>query len=632
MKETRKRFEAVIALLLVCVMTLSAAPAKSPNGRITVKQNGRQFVVLYDHRPVLTIANVGLEMKAVGATQGNENEQAHSFVGRSTARRIDIDYTMIGGKRLHCTNPCNEYRYTFRQPSGKEQMLVMRLANDGIAFRYEMEGLTDCQLAAERTTYTIPEGTPRWVQPWTDSYEDFFPLSFDSKPAPPARGRRSTNRWGYPALFDLSDHEHGATTYALISESNIESRQSASCLYNDGEAYRVVPDQNEAVISGSWHTPWRVVIMGSLADIVSSTLITDMAEPNQINDTSWIKPGVVSWVYWAYNHGSNDYNIIRKYVDMAATLHLPYVLIDAEWDEMRDGKTVEDAVAYARQRGVKPLIWYNSSVGWINGAPGPKFRLNKPEDREREFAWCERIGVAGVKIDFFSGDNEMNMQYCIDLLESAARHHLLVNFHGATIPRGWQRTWPNLVSTEGVYGAEWYNNVPTFTRKAASHNCMLPFTRNVIGPMDYTPCAFSDSQHPHITTHAHELALTVVFESTLQHLADRPESFLAQPSEVQQFLGELPTAWDETRLLAGFPGQYVAIARRSGDKWYVGILNGRNYEQTIDLNWSKIGRSKHGRCFADSGSSNNPWQISEITTLPSSIRLQPRGGMVFVVE
>ena len=360
-----------------------------------------------------------------------------------------------------------------------------------------------------------------------------------------------------------------------------------------------------------------------------------MAEPSKVNDTSWIKPGVVSWVYWAYNHGSNDYDIIKKYVDLAVAMHLPYVLIDAEWDEMKAGKTIEDAVAYARQQGVKPMIWYNSSVGWIDGAPGPKFRLNKPEDREREFAWCERIGVAGVKIDFFSGDNQMNMQYCQDLLECGARHHLLVNFHGATIPRGWQRTWPNLMSTEGVYGAEWYNNVPTFTSKAAAHNCMLPFTRNVIGPMDYTPCAFSDSQHPHITTHAHELALTVVFESALQHLGDRPESFLAQPMDVQQFLGQLPTAWDETRLLGGYPGQYVVMARRCGDVWYVGILNGRDEQQTIRtdaLKSLKTGKSCDVTCFADSGDSANPWYISHPDKLPLSVTLPARGGAVFVID
>ena len=421
----------------------------------------------------------------------------------------------------------------------------------------------------------------------------------------------------------------------LLTEANIERRQSAASLYNDGkpEDYRVCPDQNEVALDGDWHTPWRIAMIGSLADVVESTLVTDVSEPCKLTDTSWIQSGVVSWVYWAYNHGSNDYNIIKMYVDFAATLHLPYVLIDAEWDEMKDGKSVVDAVNYAKAKGVKPLIWYNSSVGWVNGAPGPKYRLNKPEDREKEFAWCEEIGVAGVKIDFFSGDNQMNMDYCIDLLECAARHHLLINFHGAPIPRGWQRTYPNLLSTEGVYGAEWYNNVPTFTKKAAAHNATLPFTRNVIGPMDYTPCAFSDSQHPHITSHAHELALTVLFESGLQHLADRPESFLAQPQEVQDFLSELPAAWDDTRLVTGAPGEYAVIARRKGNTWYVAGINGSDEPRTIALNTSFI---KTAKCnilsFADSGNSAAPWNISTLSSLPTSVACQPRGGFLYVIK
>jgi hypothetical protein len=421
--------------------------------------------------------------------------------------------------------------------------------------------------------------------------------------------------------------------FALITEANIERKQSASSLFNNGEIFSVKQDLNELELSGDWHTPWRVVIIGGLGDIVESTLVTDVSEPSRLNDTNWIKPGVVSWIYWANNHGSNDYSIIKKYVDMAVTLKLPYVLIDAEWDEMNKiesngGKTIEDAVAYANSKGVKPLIWYNSSVGWIDGAPGPKFRLNKPEDREKEFAWCEKIGVAGVKIDFFSGDNQANMDYCQDLLESAARHHLLVNFHGAPIPRGWQRTYPNLLSTEGVYGAEWYNNVPTFTKKAASHNATLPFTRNVIGPMDYTPCAFSDSQHPHITSKGHELALTVLFESGLQHLADRPESFLAQPQEVQAFLGELPSVWDETRFVSGYPGKSAVLARRSGNTWYVAGINGLDEAQKLTTDLSFIGKGK-AQLFADDA--NGEWKIST-TELPSEIDCQPRGGFVLVVK
>ena len=334
---------------------------------------------------------------------------------------------------------------------------------------------------------------------------------------------------------------------------------------------------------------------------------------------------------------------------MAVALRLPYVLIDAEWDEMdkvasNAGKTIEDAVAYATSNGVKPLIWYNSSVGWVNGAPGPKYRLNSPESREKEFAWCERLGIAGVKIDFFSGDNQANMDYCQDLLESAARHHLLVNFHGAPIPRGWQRTYPNMLSTEGVYGAEWYNNVATFTNKAACHNATLPFTRNVIGPMDYTPCAFSDSQHPHITTHCHELALTVLFESGLQHLADSPESFLSQPQEVQQFLGQLPSAWDETRYVSGYPGESVVLARRKGNKWYVAGINGTDYPKVLSVPLDFIkGKKLTATLFSDGEIqakkntatlqyTSQPWTISSVGKLPKDIPCKPSGGFVLLLS
>ena len=597
--------------VMLSAMQLQAGEVTSPNGKLTVTEKENLLVINYGQQSVLELT-VGMESAPTAS--------ALTFV-----RKVSADYTMLAGKRLHCVNEANEYR---------KGSLVLRLYNDGLAFRYEVSGLQDATLPKELTAYKIPEGTKRWIQQWTDAYEGFFPLTTSYKTLP-VRSFSGTfkspegwnNRWGYPALIEPCEG-----VFALISEANIQRRQSASCLYSDGEVYRVVPDQNELKVSGDWHSPWRVVIIGHLSDIVESTLVTDVSEPCQLKDTSWIKPGVVSWIYWAYNHGSNDYNIIKKYVDMAATLRLPYMLIDAEWDTMKDGKTVEDAVAYARSKGVKPMIWYNSSVGWVDGAPTPKYRLNKPEDREKEFAWCEKIGVAGVKIDFFSGDNQMNMDYCLDLLESAAKHHLLVNFHGATIPRGWQRTYPHLLSTEGVYGAEWYNNVPTFTKQAASHNATLPFTRNVIGPMDYTPCAFSDSQHPHITTNAHELALTVLYESGLQHLADKPESYYAQPKTVQDFFSTLPVAWDETRLLSGYPGQNVTIARRHGDTWYVAGINGTDELITISVPLSRVVSTYTSiQAFLDTADKVQPWDIRTMDSLPGMLTLQPRGGFVLMI-
>ena len=582
-------------LMMGLTMTVTAQRLTSPNGKLTVEVNNGQWIVGYQGQQVLT-------MKGAASLEPQKMLKA---------KKVKADYTMIAGKRSHCKNEANEYRVG---------QMTVRLYNDGLAYRYESP-------VKEQATYVIPEGTKRWMMQWTDGAENFYPLMTTYK----EKAQRSFSavskdadgncvRWSFPALVELKEG-----VFALLTEANIEKGQSASSMYNEGEVYRVVQDEGE----NKTHTPWRLVIIGTLGDVVESTLVTDVSEPCKLEDTSWIKPGVVSWVYWAYNHGSDDYNIIKKYTDMAATLKLPYVLIDAEWDRMKDGKTVEDAVAYAKSKGVKPMIWYNSSVGWIDGAPTPKFRLNKPEDREKEFAWCEKIGVAGVKIDFFSGENQKNMDYCIDLMESAARHHLLVNFHGATVPRGWQRTYPNLLSTEGVYGAEWYNNVGTFTNKAACHNVTLPYTRNVVGPMDYTPCAFSDSQHPHITSHAHELALTVLFESGLQHLADRPESFLAQPKAVQDFLGMLPAAWDETRFVSGYPGESCVLARRSGNTWYVAGINGTDSEKTLPVPLDFVKGKYTATMFADSGRKDEPWRIETIEKLPATVKCQPRGGFIF---
>ena len=614
----------IVSLLLIATALLSVScgskkeqVAVSPDGKITVYAEAGKYFVKYLDNDALTIAKIGYDSLSAKTEL-------------KFAQAVTADYTMLMGKRSHCTNQANEYTAALDNNTN----LIFRVYNNGIAFRYQFHDVAEPKtIPTELTSYEIKEGTRRWFMQWCESYEGFFTPDTTAKQKAVFSFSGTfvkdgwCCRWSYPALI-----QPASDVYVLLSESDVNADNSASCLWNDSgniEIFNVRPDKNETEITGSYLTPWRVAVIGNLADIVESTLITDVATDCKLDDVSWIEPGVVSWIYWAYNHGSNDYEIIKKYVDLAVSLKLPYMLIDAEWDEMKNGKTIEDAVKYAVDHNVKPLIWYSSSIGWIDGAPGPKFRLNKPEDREKEFAWLEKIGVAGVKIDFFSGDNQFNMNYCIDLLQSAAKHHLTVNFHGATLPRGWQRTYPNLLSTEAVYGAEWYNNGPTFTNKAAAHNATLPFTRNVVGSMDYTPCAFSDSQNPHITSNAHELALTVLYESGLQHIADRPESLLAQPKEVQDFFGQLPAAWNNTKFVGGYPADYVVIARECNGKWYITGINGTDNEREIAVNLDFIKDGKF-TMFADSGNADSPWAISNIdaNSLPKMVKMLPRGGFV----
>lgn len=608
----------------MCIVSASMMAQTSPNKKVRVKYNDKkeQMEVAYKNGKSWDIIMV-MPIKT-------------DCTKPVTQKKQTVEYTMIVGKRKHCTNEYVETVYWIDEG----HQLYMRAYNDGVAW-----ATSSPTLSKEGYNVSFATAKNNWIMKWVDSYEEFFPIN---------RQIKAGERYAFPALFE---YENGA--FALLSESCLKKNEAASSFYAREKAGEfcirpdlsiVQPEHHPTVAKDVVHGGWQTLLIGKLADVVESTLITDNSEPCVLEDTTWIEPGVASWIYWANNHGSNDFSIIKKYVDMAVAMKLPYVLIDAEWDDMpkiasNEGKTIEDAVKYAVDNGVKPMIWYNSSVGWVNGAPGPKFLLNDPQEREKQFAWCEKIGVKGVKIDFFSGDNNMNIAYMIDLLECAAKHHLLVNFHGVTTMRGWQRTYPNLISAEAVYGAEWYNNVPTFTKKAAAHNATIPFTRNVIGSMDYTPCAFTDSQHPHITTHAHELALTVLFESGIQHLADRPESFLGQRKMIRDFFSDLPTTWDETRFISGYPGESVVIARRSGKVWYVAGINGTDEERILDLSGlKKLGIDKAMFLIYEDNDHKYPvtWGDTPFKTLslivdstkdlPTAEICFPRGGFVYRIN
>jgi len=603
---------ATLLFLAVLFVSCSDIPRDiiSPNGKIAVEVN-------QDSITTFTVQRVGdgttenlFIISSAGIITNDSIIIGEKMSFSEMSANVKEEYIMKTGKKSVCVNEYNEYKFKADNNSGMS--MILRLYNDGVTFRYATA--SESLIEGEITRYKINADKKRWMQRYDPGYEQFFPEQTGH--------RQVDSRWGYPALVEFND-----STWGLFTEAAIEKYNCATLLKaTDNESEYAVEWGSPASCS---ETPWRVIILGTLNDIVESTLVTDVSPEARV-DTSWIEPGVASWIYWAHNHGSKDYKILKQYVDFADTLKLPYTLVDAEWDEMTNGGDINDLIAYAISKNVKPLIWYNSTTGWIDGAVGPKYRLNKPNDREKEFAWLEDKGVAGVKIDFFAGDTQETMNYYIELLECAARHHLLVNFHGATVPRGWQRTYPNLMSVEGVYGAEWYNNAPVLTNHAAAHNATLPFTRNVIGPMDYTPCTFSDSQHPHITTHGHELALTVLFESGIQHLADKPESYLAQPKEVLDFFSTLPSAWDDTRLLAGYPGNYAVIARRKGAQWYIAGINGTDSTIELSPDYSVVTSNGviNGIMFADSGNSDKPWKITSLTKFPGKIELQPRGGFV----
>jgi len=600
---------------------------QSPNGRVVAGlycvQGGDKGEWYLNLRGMIQRISLGL------VRSDQEFWQDLRLIKTSKPRVIDEAYTAVHGKRSQCRNKGNEIIVLFENAQRSLLELVIRAYDDGLAFRYRFPGGHDSLIVKEEmTAYTVEPGTARWLEKWNTANEGLYQaMTNDSV----------RQDWCYPALFQVP----GTDKWFLIHEAGLDGTYCGSKLSNvaAGSTYKITfPDPRDGRGLGAsapsirlpWQSPWRVVIAGGLADIVGSTLVEDVSPPSVLPKTDWIKPGIASWNYWSHNHGTKDYQVVCAFADLAARMNWPYTLFDWEWDAMSNGGTLADAAKYALSKGVRPLIWYNSGGPHTYVMATPRDRMLTHENREMEFRKLRDLGFAGVKVDFFESEKQDMIRYYLGILADAAAAQMMVYFHGCLVPRGWSRTYPNLMTCEAVRGAEWYNNGPDFTLTAPAHNCMLPFTRNVVGPMDYTPVTFTNSQFPHVTSYGHELALSVVFESGLQHFADRPEGYDGLPNAARQFLMTVPNAWDDTKLLGGYPGQDVVMARRKGDGWWLGGINGTLREKTETLRFdflpagikyrlTLIADGEHDRALATS------YQVVDSSS-ESKVKMLRRGG------
>ncbi|OYX26605.1 MAG: alpha-glucosidase [Flavobacteriales bacterium 32-35-8] len=492
------------------------------------------------------------------------------FIKADKPKLIKEEYTSLYGKKSQRSNSGNELVLYFENPSKAKLNVIIRAYNDGVTFRYEFPEKTGTfKIKDELTAYKIPDSTSRWLEKFDLSNEGLYTNMKDAS---------VQQDWCYPALFNT---KHDDTNWYLIHEADVDRQYAATKLANTitNSDYKVtLPSADEGVgeplptINLPWKSPWRVIIMGSLAEVVESTLVDDVSAPSVLTDTDWVKPGVASWNYWSNNHGTKDYKVVTEFADLAAEMGWPYTLLDWEWDQMENGGNLEDALKYIHSIGVKPLMWYNSGMfKWVTSTPVDRMKTH--ENRMEEFAKLNKLGVYGIKVDFFLSEKQDMIKYYLDILDDAAKFKIMVYFHGCIVPRGWQRTYPHLMTFEAARGAEWYNNGPELTTTAPEHNNVLPFTRNIVGSMDYTPVTFTNSQFAHITSYGHELALSVVFESAMQHMADRPEGYRNLPDAPKTFLKHVPSTWDDTKLLDGYPGKFTVMARRKGLDWYIGAIN-----------------------------------------------------------
>ena len=563
-----------------------AFAVRSPDGRLVLEvaadegAGGWRWRVLRDGGEVLGWAELGLETDV-----GTFVEDLRVVSARR--RIVDEHYRMRVGKRSDRHARGEELELGMREPGGAELTLVLRAHDDGVAFRYRLEGSGEVVVERERTRFAPPREAQAYMAPF-DLLGLLLKAAYEIPPRPVAVGASTdASGWAFPALFELADGE----AWVLLTEAELDGDYCAGRLGPapaDGVYDLVFPRPSEGRGIGEvtprserpFATPWRVAIVGDLATVVESTLVEDLSAPARTDDAAWVRPGTVAWSW--YSQDTGDLELQRRYLDFAVEAGLEHLLIDARWDRWPDAeREVPRFVAEAADRGIGVHLWYNSG-GRHNlvATETPRDRMDDPSTRRAEMDVLATWGVAGIKVDFFDSDKQDRIQQYLGILQDALDRRLLVNLHGATLPRGWQRTFPNLMTTEAVRGSEAYRFV--WPGPFGRDDVLYAFTRNVVGSMDYTPTVFEDALRVVGSTYAHELALPVVFESGLTHLADRGDGepgtgyravFDAFPF-VRDFLADLPSAWDETLLLAGHPRSHVVLARRAGEEWYVGAISG----------------------------------------------------------
>lgn len=562
-----------------------------------------------------------------------------TFEKATEAVYIDETYALLSGKSSQCRNNAMEKELTFRGEKKGKIQLVIRAYNDGVAFRYRFPEKSDkiYTITDEQTGFKVPENSTAWIAPydtiadWSPAYETNYMFGIPAgTPSPQSVG------WAFPALF------HTGRLWILITEAGLDTTFYGAHLQQNclNGLYRIMlPLQGEANGLGNntassvlpWETPWRVIVIGSTpAPIIETNLITSLSEPCRITDLSWIRPGRASWSWWSDHNSPQDFNRLVPFIDLASEMGWEYSLIDANWNNMKNG-TIQELIKYASEKKVGLTLWYNSGGPHNKITEQPRDIMNDPEKRQKEMKKLQEWGVKGIKVDFFQSDKQDMIKLYYGILKDAVEHKLLVDFHGCTLPRGWSRTWPNLLTMEGVRGAEQYSWDSYFGENAHRLNVVYVFTRNVVGPMDYTPVTFSnyDNKIPHTTTWAHELALAVAFESGIQHYADRVNAFKSLPRYAREFLKKIPASWDETRYIAGTPDSYVIIARRKGTIWYLAGLNAMKKTQNVSFTLPFI-NDEHARIlFYIDGNQANQIVAKEVYTSaqqPITITMLAKGG------
>ena len=609
-----------IAMAMLLVSSVASAEDKqiaSPDGKLVVTVSDRDgrpsYSVSYDNVLFLGPSPLGIVANIGDFSSGMSLEKNVSI------NEIDETYELPSIKQSKVHYVANEAVFLFTQQGKTVYDVIFRISNNDIAFKYKMypQGETQsCVIRKEATGFAFPDGTTTFLCPQSKPMGGFARTSPSYETSYTADDVAGKNGWGegytFPCLF-----RNGDNGWVLVSETGVNGGYCASRLLGQkGGVYTIgFPQEGEANGNGTvspgialpGETPWRTITLGkTLAPIVETTVPFDVVKPLYPAKGEYTY-GRGSWSWIIGMDGSTNYKEQLRYIDFSAAMGYQSVLVDALWDKQIGREKIEELAKYGKDKGVALYLWYNSNGYWNDAPQTPRGIMDNAIARRKEMKWMQSIGIRGIKVDFFGGDKQMTMQLYEDILADANEYGLLVIFHGCTLPRGWEHMFPNYASSEAVLASENLH----FSQGSCDHEAfnatLHPFIRNTVGSMDFGGSALNKYYNAdnaprgsrRVTSDVFALATAVLFQSPVQHFALAPNNLTDAPAWAIDFMKEVPTTWDEVRFIDGYPGKYVILARRHGDKWYIAGVNAQKETLKLKINLPMFSNGEKVRLYGD---------------------------------
>lgn len=618
--KSRNRMKFFIVMAMLLGSSVASAENKqitSPDGKLVVTvsdTDGRpSYSVSYDNVLFLQPSPLGMVANIGDFSSGMSLEKNVS------TNKIDETYELASIKKSKVRYVANEAVFSFTQQGKTIYDVIFRISNNDVAFKYKMypQGETlSCVVEQEATGFVFPDGTTTFLCPQSKPMGGFARTSPSYETSYTADDAAGKNGWGegytFPCLF-----RNGDNGWVLVSETGVNGGYCASRLLgHKGGTYTIgFPQEGEANGNGTaspgielpGETPWRTITVGkTLAPIVETTVPFDVVKPlYQAKGEYTYGRGSWSWIIGM--DGSTNYKEQLRYIDFSAAMGYQSVLVDALWDKQIGRDKMEELAKYGKDKGVALYLWYNSNGYWNDAPQTPRGIMNNAIARRKEMKWMQSIGIRGIKVDFFGGDKQMTMQLYEDILSDANEYGLLVIFHGCTLPRGWERMYPNFASSEAVLASENLHFSQGSCDNEAFNATLHPFIRNTVGSMDFGGSALNKYYNAdnaprgsrRVTSDVYALATAVLFQSPVQHFALAPNNLTDAPSWAIDFMKEVPTTWDEVRFIDGYPGKYVILARRHGDQWYIAGVNAQKETLKLKVNLPMFSNGEKVRLFSD---------------------------------